>query len=86
MADGQGSAFSINNHVTYSERHRCGHDGQRKRVAHTPTATTTEDSLSKLIQNHPHDFTKSLNKIQSIPLVTVNGSFTRKQKVEGTSQ
>ena len=40
-------------------QHRCGHDGQRKRVAHMPTATpTTEDSHSKLIQNHPHDFTK----------------------------
>jgi len=23
-----------------------------------PTATTTEDSGSKLVQNHPHDFTK----------------------------
>src|SRR5262245_51248566 len=41
-------------------QHRCGHDGQRKRVAHMPTATaTTEDSRSKLIQNHPHDFTKT---------------------------
>src|SRR5262245_46395699 len=41
-------------------QHRCVHDGQRKRVAHMPTATaTTEDSRSKLIQNHPHDFTKS---------------------------
>ena len=40
-------------------RHRCGHDGQRKRVAHMSTATTTrEDSLSKMAQNHPHDFTK----------------------------
>jgi hypothetical protein len=37
---------------------RCGHDGQRKRVAHMPTATTTtEDSRSNLVQNHPHDFT-----------------------------
>ena len=42
-----------------SIKHRCGHDGQRKRVAHMPTATTTtEDSRSKLVQNHPHDFTK----------------------------
>src|SRR5260370_9141783 len=42
-----------------SSRHRCGHDGQRKRVAHMPTATTTkEDSRSKLVQNHPHDSTK----------------------------
>src|SRR3979490_1715085 len=40
-------------------RQRCGNDGQRKRVAHMPTATTTkEDSRSKLVQNHPHDFTK----------------------------
>ncbi|MGC1953736.1 MAG: hypothetical protein WA970_14460, partial [Gammaproteobacteria bacterium] len=42
-----------------SIQQRCGHDGQRKRVAHMPTATTTkEDSHSKLVQNHPHDFTK----------------------------
>src|SRR4030081_1580187 len=42
-----------------SSRQRCGNDGQRKRVAHMPTATTTkEDSRSKLVQNHPHDFTK----------------------------
>jgi len=35
-------------------QNRCGHDGQRKRVAHMPTATTTtEDSRSKLVQNHP---------------------------------
>src|SRR5262245_55896417 len=40
-------------------RHRCGHDGQRKRVAHMPTATAAkEDSSSKMVQNHPHDFTK----------------------------
>src|SRR4030088_3553184 len=45
-----------------SSRQRCGNDGQRKRVAHMPTATTTkEDSRSKLVQNHPHDFTKKLN-------------------------
>src|SRR3981081_2978851 len=44
-----------------SSRQRCGNDGQRKRVAHMPTATTTkEDSRSKLVQNHPHDFTKKL--------------------------
>src|SRR4030088_2797412 len=48
-----------------SSRQRCGNDGQRKRVAHMPTATTTkEDSRSKLVQNHPHDFTKKLNSIQ----------------------
>ena len=42
-------------------RHRCGHDGQRKRVAHMPTATTAEeDSSSKMVQNYPHDFTKRL--------------------------
>src|SRR6476619_1148286 len=40
-------------------RHRCGHDGQRKRVAHMPTATTAEeDSSSKMVQNYPHDFTE----------------------------
>src|SRR3977135_457004 len=45
-----------------SSRQRCGNDGQRKRVAHMPTATTTkEDSRSKLVQNHPHDFTKKPN-------------------------
>jgi opacity protein-like surface antigen len=34
--------------------HRCGHDGQRKRVAHMPTATTAkEDSSSKLVKDHP---------------------------------
>src|SRR3979409_196708 len=45
-----------------SSRQRCGNDGQRKRVAHMPTATTTkEDSRSKLVQNHPHDFTKKQN-------------------------
>jgi transposase len=47
-------------------QHRCGHDGQRKRVAHMPTATTTEDSHSKLIQNHPHDFTKSHNTMMTV--------------------
>src|SRR4051812_16663066 len=37
-----------------SSRQRCGHDGQRKRVAHMPAATTTkEESRSKLVQNHP---------------------------------
>src|SRR6476469_10954289 len=42
-------------------RHRCGHDGQRKRVAHMPTATTAEeDSSSKMVQNYPHDFTERL--------------------------
>src|SRR3979490_2844350 len=42
-----------------SSRQRCGNDGQRKRVAHMPTpATTKKDSRSKLVQNHPHDFTK----------------------------
>src|SRR3981081_4392646 len=47
-----------------SSRQRCGNDGQRKRVAHMPTATTTkEDSRSKLVQNHPHDFTKKQNLI-----------------------
>jgi hypothetical protein len=31
--------------------HRCGHDGQRKGVAHMPTATTAaEDRNSKLVQ------------------------------------
>src|SRR3979411_882595 len=45
-----------------SSRQRCGNDGQRKRVAHMPTATTTkEDSRSKLVQNRPHDFTKKQN-------------------------
>jgi hypothetical protein len=47
-----------------SSRQRYGHDGQRKRVAHMPTATTTkEDSRSKLVQNHPHDFTKKQKRI-----------------------
>jgi hypothetical protein len=41
-----------------SIQNRCGHDGQRKRVAHMPTATTTtEDSRSKLVKNRPLDFT-----------------------------
>jgi hypothetical protein len=32
-------------------QNRCGHDGQRKRVAHMhPATTTTEDSRSKLAQ------------------------------------
>src|SRR4030081_2204788 len=49
-----------------SSRQRCGNDGQRKRVAHMPTATTTkEDSRSKLVQNHPHDFTKKPYKINN---------------------
>jgi hypothetical protein len=44
---------------THRPRHRCGHDGQRKRVAHMPTATAAkEDSSSKMVQNYPHDFTK----------------------------
>jgi hypothetical protein len=45
-------------------QHRCGHDGQRKRVAHMPTAAiTTEDSRSKFAENYPHDFTMK-QKIQ----------------------
>src|SRR6266566_1844779 len=37
-----------------STQHRCGHDGQRKRVAHMPTATTTtEDSRSKFGRKLP---------------------------------
>ena len=35
-----------------------------KGVAHMPTATTiTEDSCSKLVQNHPHDFTKKAKNV-----------------------
>src|SRR6185369_4447960 len=53
-------------------RHRCGHDGQRKRVAHMPTATTAEeDSSSKMVQNYPHDFTERhflLTVVQRLPL------------------
>src|SRR5262245_56732386 len=58
-------------------QHRCGHDGQRKRVAHMPTATaTTEDSRSKLIQNHPHDFTKSEKKEDPMDLPRFGGRLT----------
>src|SRR5207247_680625 len=54
-APAQGKDSSpIHGSSTRRGRHRCGHDGQRKRVAHMPTATTTtEDSRSKLVQNHP---------------------------------
>ena len=65
-------------------QHRCGHAGQRKRVAHMPTATTTEDSHSKLIQNHPHEFTKSPNSYSATavvpllqPAATDSGASTR---------
>src|SRR6476660_2803757 len=48
-------------------RHRCGHDGQRKRVAHMPTATTAEeDSSSNMVQNYPHDFTERQNTFTSM--------------------
>jgi hypothetical protein len=41
---------------------RCGHDGQRKRVAHVPTATkAAADSWAKWAKNHPNDFTMSQN-------------------------
>src|SRR5271165_4176623 len=54
-----GATTSSQSHNT-NIQHRYGHDGQRERVAHMPTATTTaEDSRSKLLQNHPHDFTMS---------------------------
>src|SRR6202040_331156 len=59
LALAQGKALSpMQGSSLRHRRPRCGHDGQRKRVAHMPTAaTTTEDSRSKLAQNHPHDFT-----------------------------
>ncbi len=59
----RGKAFvTFHGSSTWHRPDRCGHDGQRKRVAHMPTATTTtEDSCSKLGQNHPHDFTKRQN-------------------------
>jgi hypothetical protein len=55
---------------------RCGHDGQRKRVAHMRTATTaTQDSRSKMGQNHPHDFTKRLNLGTRVSARAPRGSF-----------
>jgi hypothetical protein len=59
FAVGPGAGQGLSPMHGSSLRHRqprCGHDGQRKRVAHMPTAATTEDSRSKLAQNHPHDF------------------------------
>src|SRR6266496_3244042 len=58
-APAQGKDSSpIHGSSTRRRRHRCGHDGQRKCVAHMPTAaTTTEDSRSNLAENYPHDFT-----------------------------
>src|SRR4030081_2639529 len=62
-----------------SSRQRCGNDGQRKRVAHMPTARTTkEDSRSKLVQDHPHDFTKKLiPQPADFPLGTIGRSKRR---------
>src|SRR6266566_86055 len=39
----------------FEPRHRCGHAGQRKGVAHMLTATTEKHSWSKHAKNHPHD-------------------------------
>src|SRR5207245_5053387 len=54
----------IHGSSTRRGRHRCGHDGQRKCVAHMPTAaTTTEDSRSKFGRKLPtrlHDEAKNL--------------------------
>src|SRR5882757_5278742 len=49
-------------------RHRCGHDGQRKGVAHMPTATTAAEGRkfkmgSKRSQNHPLVCLKSQNTL-----------------------
>jgi hypothetical protein len=34
--------------MMWTHRRRCGHDGQRKRVAHMPTATTTAKESSMI--------------------------------------
>src|SRR6266571_8614982 len=54
-APAQGKDSSpIHGSSTRRGRHRCGHDGQRKCVAHMPTAaTTTEDSRSKFGRKLP---------------------------------
>jgi CRP/FNR family transcriptional regulator, cyclic AMP receptor protein len=52
------------------ERHRCGHDGQRKRVAHMPTATTTKAAGDSKIglKIYPLDHAMKLEKFgQSKP-------------------
>src|SRR5438128_4461201 len=64
-APAQGKDSSpIHGSSTRRGRHRCGHDGQRKCVAHMPTAaTTTEDSRSKFGRKLPtrlHDEAKFL--------------------------
>src|SRR3989442_15824372 len=64
-APAQGKDSSpIHGSSTRRGRHRCGHDGQRKCVAHMPTAaTTTEDSRSKFGRKLPtrlHDEAKIL--------------------------
>src|SRR6266545_3371908 len=64
-APAQGKDSSpIHGSSTRRGRHRCGHDGQRKCVAHMPTAaTTTEDSRSKFGRKLPtrlHDEARKL--------------------------
>ena len=75
---GGAAASSKINHACI--QNRCGHDGQRKRVAHMPTATTpTEDSRSKLVQNHPLVCLKSVYSYRNSHRTC--GSLQRKRKV-----
>jgi hypothetical protein len=43
--------------------HRCGHDGQRKCVAHMAHSDKQQQQKAsfKIGQNHPHDFTMKQN-------------------------
>src|SRR5438105_2047383 len=84
-APAQGKDSSpIHGSSTRRGRHRCGHDGQRKCVAHMPTAaTTTEDSRSKFGRKLPtrlHDEAKLqyLPAAETLRSKSTPSSLTRK--------
>src|SRR5208282_6326459 len=59
---GEQANVSSINHITHERAQpRCAHDGQRKRVAHMRTATTTAAAVAKAaadqnrLENHPLD-------------------------------
>src|SRR5437660_3461255 len=78
-APAQGKDSSpIHGSSTRRGRHRCGHDGQRKCVAHMPTAAaTTEDSRSKFGRKLPtrlHDEAKMMIWLQNAALRPIASS------------
>src|SRR5437016_3776091 len=76
-APAQGKDSSpIHGSSTRRGRHRCGHDGQRKCVAHMPTAaTTTEDSRSKFGRKLPTRLHDEAEKRMAAPTLLVSYRF-----------